>query len=111
ANQTASPRELEAALLLRAAARLQAIRDGWDEQQSQLGAALNFNRRLWSIFLASVTRPDNPLPPAIRQNVANLGLFVCNHTLSVLLDPRPENLRILINVNREVAAGLRGNAG
>ena len=29
ANQTANPRELEADLLLSAAARLQAIRDGW----------------------------------------------------------------------------------
>ena len=32
ANQTANPRELEADLLLKAAARLQAIHDGWDSQ-------------------------------------------------------------------------------
>ena len=30
ANQTSSPRELEADLLLKAAARLQAVSDGWD---------------------------------------------------------------------------------
>ena len=30
AKQTASPRELEADLLLKAASRLQAIQDGWD---------------------------------------------------------------------------------
>ena len=33
ANKTANPRELEADLLLNAAARLQAIRDGWGDKQ------------------------------------------------------------------------------
>ena len=33
AKQIASPRELEADLLLKAAARLQAIHDGWDQQE------------------------------------------------------------------------------
>jgi hypothetical protein len=36
ANQTANPRELEADLLLNAAARLQAIRDGWNGTQHNL---------------------------------------------------------------------------
>ncbi len=33
AKKTANPRELEADLLLKAAARLQTVHDGWDEQQ------------------------------------------------------------------------------
>ena len=33
AKQTANPRELEADLLLNAAARLQAIHDGWDAKR------------------------------------------------------------------------------
>ncbi|HEY6027568.1 MAG TPA: flagellar biosynthesis regulator FlaF, partial [Pseudolabrys sp.] len=39
AKQTANPRELEADLLLDAAARLQAIRDGWDRRQAELDGA------------------------------------------------------------------------
>ncbi|MBX6426876.1 MAG: flagellar biosynthesis regulator FlaF [Variibacter sp.] len=108
AKEIASPRELEASLLLRAAARLQAIRDAWEEKAADLDGALVYNRRLWSIFLTSVTSPDNPLPREIRQNVANLGLFVINHTLSLATDRRPERLDPLISINRHLAAGLLG---
>ena len=45
ANQTASPRELEADLLLNAAARLQAIHDGWSDKNSELDAALRSRHR------------------------------------------------------------------
>lgn len=110
AKKTASPRELEADLLLSAAARLQAIHDGWDKKQPELDAALLYNRKLWSIFMTSATSSDNPLPIAIRQNVANLGLFVFKQTMTVLVDPKPENLGSLININRELAAGLLGRA-
>jgi flagellar protein FlaF len=108
ASKTANPRELEADLLLNAAARLQAIRDGWASKRPELEPALLYNRKLWSIFVTSATSPDNPLPPGIRQNVANLGLFVFNHTLKILTDPKPENLGSLININRMLAAGLLG---
>jgi flagellar protein FlaF len=108
ANKTANPRELEADLLLSAAARLQSIRDGWDSKSAELDAALLYNRKLWSIFVTSATSPENPLPVTTRQNVANLGLFVCKHTMQILADPRPESLGSLININRELAAGLLG---
>jgi flagellar protein FlaF len=106
ANQTANPRELEADLLLSAAARLQAIRDSWDDKNRELDAALLYNRKLWSIFVTSATSPENPLPPSLRENVANLGIFVFKQTLAILADPKPENLGSLININRELAAGL-----
>lgn len=110
AKQTASPRELEADLLLNAAARLQAIRDGWDAKRPELDAALLYNRKLWSIFVTSVMSPDNPLPVGTRQNVANLGLFVFNQTLTIMINPQPERLGSLILINRELAAGLLGRA-
>ena len=110
AKQTASPRELEADLLLSAAARLQAIRDGWDDKRPELDSALLYNRKLWSVFVTSVMSPENPLPAAIRQNVANLGLFVFNQTLTIMTNPKPERLGSLININRELAAGLMGRA-
>ena len=92
AKQTSSPRELEADLLLKAAARLQAVSDGWGETATTIDEALLYNRKLWSIFLTSVTRSDNPLPDAVRQNVANLGLFVMNQTLSLMAEPQREKL-------------------
>jgi flagellar biosynthesis activator protein FlaF len=108
ARQTSNPRELEADLLLQAASRLQAVHDAWD--QAKLDDALLYNRKLWTVFLTTATDGSNPLPAAIRQNVANLGIFVMNHTLATISDPRPEKLRSLISINRELAAGLMGRA-
>jgi flagellar protein FlaF len=48
------------------------------------------------------------LPELVRQNVANLGLFVMNQTLSLMAEPRREKLVPLISINREIAAGLMG---
>jgi len=103
----ANPRDVEANLLLHAAARMKAIQDGWDSKQPELDSVLHYNRKLWTIFMTSVTGPDNPLPPNIKQNIANLGLFVIKHTLSILADPQREQLGSLININRELASGLR----
>jgi flagellar protein FlaF len=110
AKQVVSPRELEADLLLKAASRLQAIHDAWDARARELDDALLYNRKLWSIFLTSVTDPDHPLPAAIRQNVANLGLFVMKRTVSMMSNPQREQLDSLISINRELAAGLLGRA-
>jgi len=46
----------------------------------------------------------------LHQNIANIGIFVINQTLNVMGNPRPERLRSLININRQLAAGLSGNA-
>ncbi len=110
ARQISSPRELEANLLLDAASRLQAVKDTWAGRNDNLDIALHYNRRLWAFFLSSVANAENPLAADVRQNVANLGLFVCKHTLQILADPRPESLGSLININRELAAGLLGRA-
>jgi flagellar protein FlaF len=108
AKQIVNPRELEADLLLKAASRLQTIQDSWEQGRTDLDEALLYNRKLWSIFLTSVTSAEHPLPVAIRQNVANLGLFVMNQTVAMMTDPRREHLVSLISINRELAAGLLG---
>jgi flagellar biosynthesis activator protein FlaF len=108
ARQTSSPREMEANLLLKAAARLQAASDAWGADRDQTNEALLYNRKLWSVFVTSVTRPENPLPELVRQNIANLGMFVMNQTISLMSEPKREKLTSLISINREIAAGLLG---
>ena len=83
AKLTANPRELEASLLLRAAARLQAICDGWDGKQRELDDALVFNRKLWSIFLTEAEANENPNSLEVRQNIANIGIFVLKQTIEM----------------------------
>lgn len=107
AKEIASPRDLEANLLLKAAARLQAVSDGWERDKSDLDEALTYNRKLWTFFLDAITSPDNPLPVEIRENVANLGVFILKHTIAVMANPRREALASLININRQLATGLR----
>ena len=110
ANEIASARELEADLLLRAAARFQAIYDTSDRHSTELSEALLFNRKLWTIFLTSVTRADNPLPVEIRRNVASLGVFVLKWTIRLTSNPQPEALGTLININRKLASGLQSRS-
>ena len=110
AQKTGHPRELEAQLLLRAAAKLQAVKDG--REDGEVISALRYNRRLWLIFADSVGRQDNPLPHEIKKNVANLASFIIRHTMKLETDGKHAAGRVgvLININREIAAGLRANA-
>ena len=108
-KQTVSPRVLEANLLSRAAAQLQVVRDNWDTRRHELREALLFNRKLWNIFLTSVTGEQSQLPDKLRENIANLGLFVMKQTVSMTDNPVPQKLDTLININRELAAGLRAS--
>ena len=75
-----------------------------------LDDAILYNRRLWTIFLDAVLGTESPLPVAVRQNIANLGVFVMSETFSLMTQPKPDHLVPLIHINRELAAGLRGGA-
>jgi flagellar protein FlaF len=104
-------RELEAHVLMKAAARLQVIRDNWDIKKDELDDALTRNRKLWTIFVAGVTDEGSNAPLDLKQNIVNIGMFVFNHTIALTAarDIEPQKLNVLININRQIAAGLRGN--
>lgn len=110
AKETASPRELEATLLLKAAAQLQAVQDSWRDNPTGLNAALMYNRRLWTVFLDALMSPDNKLPAQIRNNLIKLGAFVMGETFSLMTKPKPGHLESIIKINRGLAAGLRSRA-
>jgi len=110
-DKIASPRSTEADLLLEAALRLQTVQNNWESKSTgELDNALRYNRLLWTIFISTVTKADNPLPKAIRQNVANLGIFVFKQTIAILAEPKQEKISTLIEINRNLAAGLAGGA-
>ena len=107
AQVTVSPRELEASLLIKAAAKIQQIKDEWPSTSTSLYEALYFNRKLWTILVTSVTKEDNPLPQPIKQNIANLAMFVFDRTVEIQIHPDADSLDILVTINREIAAGLQ----
>jgi flagellar protein FlaF len=110
AQETAPPRELEASLLLKAAAKLQAVHDSWRDKPSGLNDALMYNRKLWTVLIDAVTREDNRLPASVRDNLTKLGMFVMGETFALMTKPQPTHLTSIIKINRGIAAGLRGKA-
>ncbi|MXN63706.1 flagellar biosynthesis regulator FlaF [Stappia sp. GBMRC 2046] len=108
---TVNPRELEAQLLMRAAAMIQTAMDDWDQENPDTGSfrdALTYNRRLWTILSTSATGEDNPLPKDVKDNLGALGAFILRHTVELMIEPKPERARTLVSINRNIAQGLRG---
>ena len=109
-QNTSSPREIEAQALLKAARQLQEVQANWAGRDKRLSSALLFNRRLWAIFMSAAESSDNPQPMQVRQNIANIGVFVMKQTLEIQMDPDPDpaKLKSLIDINCNLAAGLAG---
>ena len=107
ANDIAGPRELEASLLLQAAAKLQAVQSSWKEKPGDTKAAVLFNRRLWTVLLNSLIQDKDRLPAPLRENLKTLGAFVMCETFSLVTKPQQKHFENLININRKIAAGLR----
>lgn len=110
AKETAAPRELEARLLLNAAAKLQAVHDSWRDRPTGLNEALMYNRRLWTVFIDALSSTDNKLPAQIRGNLIKLGAFVMGETFALMTKPKPSHLKSIIKINRGIAAGLGAKA-
>jgi flagellar protein FlaF len=100
-------RDLEASLLIRAAAQLQAVVDSWEERQHELGDALTYNRRLWTILATAATEAENPLPAKVKEDLALLAAFIFKRTIDLQVEPSSDKIGPLININRNIAAGLR----
>lgn len=110
ARKTTNPRDLEADLLSRAAYRLSDIKDNWPAGRNELNDALMYNQKIWHVLILSVTKEENPLPTMIKQNVANLGIFVFNETRELIeANHKIEKINALISINQELSAGLRAS--
>lgn len=110
AKVTENDREREAALLMKAAAQLQKITDNQVSDATETRRALGYNRKLWTIFVTSVTTAENPLPDDIKSNIASLGVFILGQTVEAMMKPTADSLQPLISINRDIAAGLRARA-
>lgn len=100
-----SPRETEGRALLEAARRLTAAKQEPVDRNAML-ETVRLNWRLWTIFQSEASSPDSPLPEEIKINVIKLCNFVDKHTVQILSDADPDKLDVLININRNIAAGL-----
>jgi flagellar biosynthesis activator protein FlaF len=110
AQTTSSPRDIEAQALMKAARQLRQVQENWTGADMAMHNALLFNRRLWSIFMSAAESNDNQQPLEVRQNIANIAVFVMKQTLDMQNDPDPAKLTSLIDINCNLAAGLSGRA-
>ena len=108
-KSTMSGRDLEAEVLTKAALKLKECQDNWAKngKGTKLEAALKHNQRVWTILQAEIGKPENPLPRALKLDLLRLSAFIDKRTLETIAYPQPEKLTILININHNIAAGLR----
>jgi len=108
-KDTLSGREIEAAVLIKAAEKLQECQQHWNssDRDKKLDESIKFNQLIWSIFQSELASVDNPLPKELRANLLRLSAFIDKRSLETIAYPASEKLNILININRNIAAGLR----
>jgi flagellar protein FlaF len=95
---------------LKAANKLQEAVNNADPLSDQTRQALLYNRKLWTIFLSEAMREGNPQPLEVRQKIANIGVFVLTQTAALQISPQFDHFQPLIEINRNIAAGLSGRA-
>ena len=49
------------------------------------------------------------MPADVRSNLLSLSNFIDKRTVELLGDPKGEKAKVLININRNIGAGLMGN--
>jgi flagellar protein FlaF len=106
-----SGRDIEAAALTRCAHLLSDCRNNWDapDRDAALAEALRTNQMVWSILQSELVKDENPLPILIRQNILTLSVFIDHRIIQIMAHPEPEKLQIIIDINLNLAAGLRGS--
>jgi flagellar biosynthesis activator protein FlaF len=112
---TESPHETDAAVLEHAAQVLIAAQSLLvaREKNAEIGdfndedffMALNYNQRIWTVLQAFALEEN--LPDQIKANLISLSLFVDKQTYKAMSDNDPKKLDVLININRQIAAGFR----
>ncbi|MEZ5669633.1 MAG: flagellar biosynthesis regulator FlaF [Alphaproteobacteria bacterium] len=100
-----NPSETESRALLEAARRLAAVQRQ-DVPLEEYRAALRLNWRLWTLFQTDIAEPENPLPLPLKNNMLSLAAFVDRQTVAALARVTPNRLQVLIDINRQIAAGL-----
>lgn len=96
---------------MKAAARLQLIKDEWDDLSlAEIDDALIYNRKLWTVLVSSATSDKSELPQDLKNNIGSLGVFIFKQTMAVITSQDPEKLTSMIGINRTIAEGLRARS-
>jgi len=111
-KHTPDQRELEGHVLLKSAKFMQDLQNDWEKMTPDiLEETLKYNRQIWMLFYdAALENPEGDRPNDLRSNIINLANFVFKRELDLMAAPEKDKLTALININREIAAGLMTQA-
>jgi flagellar protein FlaF len=107
-KHTPDQRELEGRILLKAANMIKDLQEGWENISPEiLESTLKYNRQIWMVFYdTALENPEGNRPNDLRSNIINLANFIFKRELEIMAKPEKHKLDVLININREIAAGL-----
>jgi flagellar biosynthesis activator protein FlaF len=67
---------------------------------------LRANWRLWTIFQASLTEDDCPLPTEVRGNLLGLANLIDRLSVELLSKTDVSKVDTLVHINRQISEGL-----
>lgn len=105
-----APQNVEAYALIEVARRMAAAQSEPFDRDALLHV-VRTNWKLWTIIQASLVDPECTVPLAVRENLLSLSNFVDKRSAELIGAPSQEGLTALININRQIGAGLLGNPG
>lgn len=108
-KETVPGRDVEVNVLEKAAVMLKRCQENWtdDSFNRALDDALRYNQKIWDVFQNDWRNPECPLGKEIRENLLSLGVYVRKTTLDIIAYPKKEKLTSLININENLASGLK----
>ncbi|MFK7866458.1 MAG: flagellar biosynthesis regulator FlaF [Alphaproteobacteria bacterium] len=80
-----------------------------DQDGSKIKEIVRLNWRVWTIIQSAMLDPQTEVPINVRSNLVNLSNFIDKRSVDILGAPDPLKLDVLININRQIGAGLLGN--
>lgn len=104
-KSTETTQETEAAVLERAAYILVSAQREPDNDEI-FHDALKYNQLVWT-SIQSVLNNENQLPDQIVANLMSLSIFIDRQISKALYEENRDLLTAIININRNIAAGLR----
>ncbi len=107
--ENAPPQSAEGWALVETARRLETAKQSPSDTDGIM-TAVRLNWRIWTIIQASLVDPECPLPREIRENLLNLSRFIDRRSAELIANPKDTHkLDVLINIDRQIGAGLLGN--
>jgi flagellar protein FlaF len=98
-------RETEAHALLSCASKLDSAIKNKEDMDSYIDA-IKHNQQLWTLFQVCLCEPDNALPLETKKLLLSLSKYIDKTSFKALTEYNPDLLKSMIDINRNIAAGL-----